>query len=224
MPVNFFEKLDGSPKRVASRLSFSSNPPRSMKNRMLLFDSRPLRLNNPRVIRAWNLQFPRQSRIYISKPAMLKLFFHYPTEILFIFLSQFSRQVFSRWKPPRDGYAVSIDDKSIALWSSSCGAKSCSSIGVIMRRTSPSVYILDRRNRYREIRFLVVALFRETGEWCRNRSMTDFHDRVYRPNSFPKGKGSFPIIFLRRSLSREIYLEMYKSWREEKNGAPVWRI
>lgn len=145
-------------------------------------------------------------------------------DIIHFLVTIFETGVFEGSLLEMEAYAVSIDDKSIALWSSSCGAKSCSSIGVIMRRTSSSVYILDRRNRYREIRFLVVALFRETGEWCRNRSMTDFHDRVYRPNSFPKGKGSFPIIFLRRSLSREIYLEMYKSWREEKNGAPVWRI
>lgn len=82
----------------------------------------------------------------------------------------------------------------------------------------------------RDDTFLVVALFRETGQWCirrmGNRSMTDFHDRVYRSNSSRKGKGSFPIIFLRRSLSFSLsleferYLEMYKSWGKRRMEHP----
>lgn len=67
--------------------SLSLSRPRSMKNRMLLFDSSSpplLRLNNPRVIRAWNLQIPH-GNLYISISRkyyyfVVKLFFHYPTE------------------------------------------------------------------------------------------------------------------------------------------------
>lgn len=84
---------------------------------------------------------------------MLKLFFHYPAEILFIFSYNF-RDTCSRGKrsPPSitSSSGISIDDESIALWSSSWSE-------VLFEHTchyadvSEDVLLRVYRNRYREM-------------------------------------------------------------------------